>query len=79
MADGNRDRLALGLWATFRFTTFGIATRAAEDSRKGALLLGLRADRYECLNWILATTLIGVVGILGSSVEGLSPTGFTDV
>jgi branched-chain amino acid transport system permease protein len=71
--------IAVSLWATFRFTAFGIATRAAEDSRKGALLLGLRADRYECLNWIMATTLIGVVGILGSSVEGLSPTGFTDV
>ncbi len=71
--------IAVALWATFRFTRFGIATRAAEDSRKGALLLGFRADRYECINWVLATVLIASVGILGSSVEGLSPTGFTDV
>jgi branched-chain amino acid transport system permease protein len=71
--------IATVLWGTFRYTRFGIATRAAEDSRKGALLLGFRADRNEGLNWVIATTLIAVVGILGSSVEGLAPTGFTDV
>jgi branched-chain amino acid transport system permease protein len=67
------------LWAVYRFTMFGVATRAAEDSRKGALLLGARADRLECANWVLASVLLGVVGILGSAVESVSVTGFTDV
>jgi branched-chain amino acid transport system permease protein len=37
--------LAVGLWALFRFTVFGLAARAASGNEKGAVLLGYSPDR----------------------------------
>ncbi len=36
--------LTVVLWAVYRFTTFGISTRAVAESERGASLLGLSPD-----------------------------------
>jgi ABC-type branched-subunit amino acid transport system permease subunit len=63
------------LWAIYRFTRFGLATRAASESEKGALLTGLSPDRLGYLNWILATLLAGMAVILiATDTHGIDPT-----
>ncbi len=61
--------VAVGLAATFRFTRFGLATRAAAEQEKGAILTGLSPDRLGFLNWIIASMLAGaaVICIAGTS------------
>ena len=44
--------VALVLGAVFRFTRFGLSTRAAAGNEKGALLLGISPDRLGAVNWI---------------------------
>ena len=62
------------LAALFRFTRFGLATRAAAGNEKGALLLGISPDRLGSLNWALATMLAGVAVVLIEPISGLSET-----
>ena len=56
--------LTLALWALFRFTRFGIATRAAAENEKGAMLLGFSPDFLAGTNWVLSTVISGLLGIL---------------
>jgi len=55
---------AIGLWALFRFTRFGIATRAAAENEKGAMLLGFSPDFLAGSNWVLSTVISGLLGVL---------------
>ena len=59
--------VGLVLGAVFQWTRFGLATRAAAESEKGALLLGLAPDRLAAANWALASVLsaLSVVLITG--------------
>jgi branched-chain amino acid transport system permease protein len=57
------------LWATFRFTQFGVATRAASENEKGAVLLGLSPDFLAGVNWVLCTTLAALVGIVAAAAQ----------
>lgn len=59
----------------FRFTRFGLATRAAAESEKGAVLLGISPDRLAALNWMLAVVLAGTAVILFEPVAGIDPSG----
>ena len=52
------------LWALFRFTRFGLATRAAAENEKGATLLGFSPEFLAGSNWILSTVISGLLGIL---------------
>lgn len=64
----------LALWSVFRFTRFGIATRAAAESEKGALLTGLSPDRLGYVNWVMATNLAGMAVILiATDTHGIDP------
>ncbi|MFI0424511.1 hypothetical protein [Spongiactinospora sp. 9N601] len=65
------------LWALYRVTRFGIATRAAADSGKGAVLLGLSTARLECANWMIASVLGGLFGMLAAPTTQLQPVTFT--
>ncbi len=56
--------VALVLTAIYQFTRFGIATRAAAENERGALLLGLSPHVIGVVNWALATVLAGLVVIL---------------
>ena len=77
-----RDRLLLAaiviavaavLWAVYRFTRFGLASRAASADRTGVALLGLSPDRLAAVNWTVASVLAGAGGILVAPVTGLDP------
>jgi branched-chain amino acid transport system permease protein len=77
-----RDRLllaaiviaaALVLWAVYRFTRVGLASRAASDDVTGVALLGLSPDALAAANWVAASVLAGAAGILVAPVTGLDP------
>lgn len=81
-ADVPRDRLLLAaivvvvaavLWAVYRFTRFGLASRAAADDTTGVALLGWSPDRLAATNWGVASVLAGAGGILVAPVTGLDP------
>ncbi len=62
--------ICTALWALFRFTRFGLATRAAAGNEKGAVLLGYSPDRLALLNWIISAGLAGLAGVLVGSITG---------
>jgi len=62
------------LAAVFRFTRFGLATRAAAGNEKGALLLGISPDRLGAISWAIASMLGGMAVILIEPISGISPT-----
>lgn len=64
-----------GLAALYHRSRFGLATRAAAESEKGAILLGYSPDRLAAVNWMLASMLAGAAVVLVAPVTGLSPTG----
>lgn len=77
-----RDRLllagivvatGLALWAVYRFTRVGLASRAASDDVTGVALLGLSPDALAAGNWVAASVLAGAAGILVAPVTGLDP------
>ena len=81
-----RDRLYLAalvvvaaavLWAVFRFTRFGLATRAASANEKGAELLGYSPERLACVNWVVATVLAALAGIVVGPITALDPVNYT--
>ena len=63
--------IALSLW--FRFTRFGLATRAAAESEKGAFVTGLSPQRIALVNWTLSTMIAGVGGVLIAPIVPLIP------
>jgi ABC-type branched-subunit amino acid transport system permease subunit len=69
--------LAAALWAIYRFTRFGLATRAVAENETGASVIGLSADRTSGGNWILATVLAGAAGILIAPISTVDPTSYT--
>jgi branched-chain amino acid transport system permease protein len=56
--------LAVALTLLYRFSRFGLATRAAAESEAMAMRNGLSPDRLSMLNSILAAALAGALGIL---------------
>ncbi len=81
-----KDRLWLALitvvmvavvWLILNRTVFGLATRAAAESEKGAVLLGLSPDSLAFANAVLAAVIGAISGILLSSIAGVSPFSFS--
>jgi ABC-type branched-subunit amino acid transport system permease subunit len=62
------------LTAIFRYTRFGLATRAAAGNEKGALLLGISPDRLGAVSWAAASVLAGVAVVLIEPISGISAT-----
>jgi branched-chain amino acid transport system permease protein len=63
--------LAAVLAALYRFTRFGLATRAASENEVVAMLGGLSPNRLAILNTLLASLIAGGVGILAASITQL--------
>ncbi len=61
------------LAAVFHYTRFGLATRAAAESEKGAVLIGISPDRLAAINWILGTMLAGAAVILFAPITSINP------
>jgi branched-subunit amino acid ABC-type transport system permease component len=65
--------MAILLAAMFRFTRFGLTTRAAADNSRGALLIGLSPGLISAWNWMIASMLAAVAGILILPITSLTP------
>ena len=59
---------SLVLGGIYRWTKFGLATRAAAENERSAVLAGLSPDRLAAVNWMIATVLSGLAVILIASV-----------
>jgi branched-subunit amino acid ABC-type transport system permease component len=68
---------AAGLGLVFAFTRFGLATRAAAGNARGAALIGLSADRLALVNWVAASLLAGLGGILILPISALEPQSYS--
>ncbi|MBH0779224.1 branched-chain amino acid ABC transporter permease/ATP-binding protein [Nocardia bovistercoris] len=69
--------LALVLAALYKFTRFGLVTRATAESEEGAYVSGLSPDRIAAYNWMIGAAVAGAAGILISPIVPLSPTGYS--
>ena len=69
--------LALVLAAGFRFTRFGLVTRATAESPIGAYVSGVSPDRVALLNWMLSGVIAGLAGILIAPISPLTPVTYT--
>ena len=71
--------IALGIVLTviFRFTRFGLATRASAETEVGALVSGLSPDRIALVNWIISFVVSGIAGILIAPLVPLQPGTYT--
>jgi len=64
---------AIALGALYRWTRFGLATRAASENEVAAMLAGLSTNRLAMANTILATVVAGGLGVLAASITQLEP------
>jgi len=69
--------VAVGLAAAYRFTRFGLVTRAAAESEKGAYLSGVSPDRVAAYNWVISSGIAGLAGILIAPIVPLIPVSYT--
>ncbi|GAA3703013.1 ABC transporter permease subunit [Gordonia hankookensis] len=69
--------VAIALAATYRFTRFGLATRATAESEEGAYVSGLSPDRVAATNWMIGSAVAGLAGILISPIVPLTPMAYT--
>jgi len=63
--------LSAGLWALYRFTRFGLATRAASENEVAAMLGGLSPNALSMVNTLLSCAIAGGIGILAASITQL--------
>jgi ABC-type branched-subunit amino acid transport system ATPase component/ABC-type branched-subunit amino acid transport system permease subunit len=69
--------LALVLSAGFRYTRFGLLTRATAESQTGAYVSGVSPDRIALVNWMISAMVAGIAGILIAPVNPLTPVTYT--
>ena len=71
--------IAMGIVLTvlFRFTRFGLATRASAETEVGALVSGLSPDRIALANWMISFVVCGIAGVLISPLVPLVPGTYT--
>jgi branched-chain amino acid transport system permease protein len=63
--------VAILLAALYRWSRFGLATRAASENEVSALLAGLSANRLSMVNTLLAALVAGSIGVLAASITQL--------
>jgi branched-chain amino acid transport system permease protein len=66
--------LAAALWAVYRYSPFGLATRAAAESEPFAMYAGLSPRRLSLANSLLASVIAGAFGILVAPLITLNTT-----
>jgi branched-chain amino acid transport system permease protein len=64
---------AVVLAAVYRWTQFGLATRAASESEVSAILAGLSPNGLAMRNTVLATLVVGALGVLVGPVTSVEP------
>jgi len=68
---------AAALWSIYRFTRFGLASRAAAEDHVAVALLGWSPAALGDANWVMASVLAGLAGILVSPITQLNPVTYT--
>lgn len=58
--------MAIALVALFRFTRFGLATRAASENEVFGMLAGLSPNQLSMANTVLASAIAGAMGIVAA-------------
>jgi branched-chain amino acid transport system permease protein len=66
--------IALALAALFRWTRFGLATRAAAENEVFAMLAGLSPNQLSMANTVLASALAGAMGIVAAPLAQANST-----
>jgi branched-chain amino acid transport system permease protein len=61
------------VWAFFRFTSLGLAMRAAAYNPVSSRLMGIRVDRMLMLGWGLAAAIGAIAGMMVAPVVFLDP------
>jgi len=69
--------VAMGIGAAFRFTRFGLITRAASETEKGAYLSGIAPDRVAAVNWMISAAVAALSGVLIAPIVPLVPLSYT--
>ena len=69
--------MTLLIAGTYRFTRFGLATRATAESQTGAHVSGVSPDRVALLNWMISAMVAGAAGILIAPISPLTPITYT--
>ncbi len=69
--------VAVALWAYGRWTRTGLATRAAAQSERGAVLLGYSPDRLAAVTWVLSAVVGGSVATFVAPTVGIDPVSWT--
>ena len=64
--------LTFGLWAAYRWTTFGLKTSAVAENRRAAEALGHFSETIGLFNWMLGGGLSALAGIAVAPIIGLS-------
>ena len=65
------------LVAWYRLTRFGLHTRAAAETEKGAYVAGISPDRVAVVNWIISSMVAALAGVLIAPVAPLVPFNYT--
>jgi branched-chain amino acid transport system permease protein len=65
--------MAAALAAAYRWSRFGLATRAASENQVAAMLGGLSPTLLSLANTLLASLVAGALGILAASITELDP------
>ena len=61
--------ISLALGALFRWTRFGLATRAASENEVTAMLRGLSPNQLSMANTVLASAIAGAMGIIAAPLS----------
>ncbi|WP_168698760.1 ABC transporter permease [Gordonia paraffinivorans] len=69
--------IALLMWAYFRLTTFGVATRAGSEDELAARLTGYSPDRLAAIVWAITGAATSLIVVLASFTLGLTVTSYT--
>ncbi len=69
--------IALAIAAVYRFTRFGVVTRAAAQNRRASTLLGWHPGRFEVASWAIASAVAALVGVLAAPITTLTPSTLT--
>ena len=64
--------LSLALWLVYRYTRFGLVTRAVAENEEAAATLGRSPDVIATINWAAGAGLAGLAGVLVVPIIGLS-------
>jgi branched-chain amino acid transport system permease protein len=64
---------AIVLSALYRWSQFGLATRAASENEVSAILVGLSPNTLAMRNTLLASFVVGVLGVLVGPVTSVEP------